>query len=454
VVHIAADLPQFLQRRELAAYEQRLARTAYAYGVDLRRAQWLSGSTVGDPLMRSVDRRWSRLTLGLEEDSLRPQRKAPPTELLEETSRLIHLLRAPLPTLRLLRPEVAAQWPAITPLGTTKGSIHWLVLDLDRVMALPADERTFVLAAGLGHLQCDHGPIFAAHLMAHRRTGTGAHDEGRRTITTMVRGLLRPWAKVAVFSADRAGHVAVASLPVALRVIERQQAEHVPWMPRWPSFEARRTALEDFDRSAIMARRRVLSNDDGGGWAIAPPGREEELDSLSRKLAAAFDGAIRLGGRLAMRIEGYQRRNKGGADESEEGEATKAARDGDEAGKASEASESKGGGSPRSGKADEGSHGAARNTDGASEGKAKPSKAGEASGDAARSKGKAGAGSGSDRTARASEATEAGEGTAGEGEPSAPALDPERAARLEHALRDAWTLARCDQRLTHRLGLL
>lgn len=388
VVHIAADLPQFIQRRELAAYEQRLARTAYAYGVDLRRAQWLSGSTVGDPLMRTVDRRWSRLVHSLEEDSLRPQRKAPPTALLEELAGLIHMLRGPLPTLRVLRPEVAAQWPAITPLGTTKGGIHWLVLDLDRIMAMPADERTFVLAAGLGHLQCDHGPIFAAHLMAHRGTGTGSHEEGHRPssgpVMATVRGLLRPWAKVAVFSADRAGLVATASLPVALRAIERQHDEQVGWMPRWPALEARRRALEDFDRSAIMARRRVLTSD-GGGWAIAPPGREEELDSLSRKLAAAFDGAIRLGGRLAMRMEGYAHRTS-----KKDGEAGEADRE--------------------------------TTTNPKAEAGDEPDSKAEAASD--------------------------------EAEPVAPLLDPARASLLEQALHNAWTLARCDQRLTQRLGLL
>lgn len=419
VVHIAADLPQFLQRRELAAYEQRLARTAYAYGVDLRRAQWLSGSTVGDPLMRAVDRRWSRLVQSLDEDSLRPQRKAPPTALLEEVARLIHMLRAPLPTLRLLRPEVAAQWPVITPLGTTKGSIHWLVLDLERVMALPADERTFMLAAALGHLQCDHGCIFAAHLMAQRGTHPSSHDPStapttRRPATNaVVRSLLRPWAKVAVFSADRAGLVAVGALPVALRAVERQHAEHVAWMPRWPSLEARQRALEDFDRSALMARRRVLSGvdaDDGangneaaGGvsWAIAPPGREEELDSLSRKLAAALGGAVRLGGRLAMRIEGLERRGKGQAREADDDQQPAA-------GAAGETSEPA---KPDTGKP-----------------KANETKEGEAA-------------------AREAEAAEASA-------PAEPPLDPERASRLEQALRGAWTLARCDERLTRRLGLL
>lgn len=395
VVHIAADLPQFLQRRELAAYEQRLARTAYAYGVDLRRAQWLSGSTIGDPLMRAVDRRWSRLVHDLDETSLRPLRIPPPTALLEEVVRLIHMLRAPLPTLRLLRPEVAAQWPAITPLGTTRGGIHWLVLDLDRVLALPSDERTFALAAALGHLQCEHGPIFAAHLMAHRGRGMGT-----------VRALLRPWAKVAVFSADRAGLVAVRDLPVALRAIERHHAEPVPWMPRWPSLETRRAALQDFDRSMLMARRRVLA-DDTDHWAIAPPGREEELDSLSRKLAAAFDGAVRLGGRLAMRIEGYERRDRKGTDEDE--------------------SASDDAGPDRPG------------TEAATDGTSTEAKAGKA----AEAKEKDG-----------SKAQPATETDAPAERDAPPPLDPERASRLAEALRDAWSIARCDQRLTRRLGLL
>jgi hypothetical protein len=399
VVHIAADLPQFLQRRELAAYEQRLARTAYAYGVDLRRAQWLSGSTVGDPLMRAVDRRWTRLVQGLEEDSLRPQRKSPPTALLEEVARLIHMLRAPLPTLRLLRSEVASQWPAITPLGTTQGGIHWLVLDLDRVMAMPADERTFVLAAGLGHLQCEHGPIFAAHLMAHRGTGTGERKEGgRRPMAAVVRGLLRPWAKVAVFSADRAGLVAVASLPVALRAVERLDAERVGWMPRWPALETRRRSLEDFDKSSLMARRRLLATG-GVDWAIAPPGREEELDTLTRKIAAAFDGALRLGGRLAMRIEGHERRGKKG-DASDEA----------------------------SGEADPGTP-------------AEQASGGEPANERT--------------TEREEAAASASESVRAEPvEAQAPPIDPERASLLEQALRQAWSLARCDQRLTKRLGLL
>lgn len=277
MVHIAADLPQFLQRRELAAYEQRLARTGYAYGVDLRRAAWLAGSTLGDPLMRSVDRRWSRTVRTLEDDALRPLRKAPPLELLEQLEALVTMLRAPRPTLRLLRREVASQWPAITPLGTTKGAIHWLVLDLDRVMAMPHGERTFALASALGHLQCEHGPIFAAHLMAHLSGGLRS-----------VRTVMRPWAKVAVFSADRAGLLAVADLGQALAALERSASESVEWMPRFPSLALRRQALEDFDRSQLMVRRRFLGSPDGATWMLTPPSAEDKLGAVQRRIRSLF----------------------------------------------------------------------------------------------------------------------------------------------------------------------
>ncbi|MCH9683801.1 MAG: hypothetical protein K0V04_20385 [Deltaproteobacteria bacterium] len=383
MVHIAADLPQFIQHRELAAYEQHLARTAYAYGVDLRRAAWLASSTLGDPLMRVVDRRWSRLVQSLEEDTLRPLRKAPPTELLEELARIIQVLRAPLPTLRLLRPEVAASWPAATALGTTKGGIHWLVLDLDRIMAMPADERTFVLGSALGHLQCDHGAIFAAHLLAER--------SGRRR---WIAPLLGPWAKVAVFSADRAGLVASQSLTASLRAAEFHQREVVSWMPKPPDFDERRAALQDFDRSRLMTRRRLLSDENGGGWSMAPPGREEELDTLTRKLAAAFGGALRMGGRLAARMDGRGRR----AAKEDDAEQTQGAE-----------------------------------PQGSDDAEAAPPPP-----------------PGRDRAARADDVYR----TASEAEPSEAAPSSDRASRLERALRDAWTLARCDQRLTRRLGLL
>lgn len=259
VVHIAADLAQFVQRRELMAYQHRLARMAYAYGVDLRRSSWLDHSTFGDPLIRSVDRRWNRLVGSLMEDTIEPPDKAVPIPVMEEVARVLKLLRAPLPSLRRLRPEVAPDWPIVTVLGTTSGAVHWMVLDVERLMALEPTARAFLLGSALGNLQCDHGPIFAAHLMAHR-AGRGH---------TLVKTLLRPWSKVAVFSADRAGLLAVADLEPAVAAMRAFGEAATPWMPTAPGMDLRERALRDFDRSQVMTRLRhsyALAQD----WSVAP----------------------------------------------------------------------------------------------------------------------------------------------------------------------------------------
>ncbi|MEM7160782.1 MAG: hypothetical protein AAF799_48560 [Myxococcota bacterium] len=360
MVHIAADLPQFLQRRELAAFEQRLARKGYAYGVDLRRAAWIASSMLGDPLMRSVDRRWSELVHGLDTECLKPPRVAPPTPLLEELADLVQLLRAPLPNVRLLRPEVASAWPAVTPLSTTKGGIHWLVLDLDRVQTMDAPQRTFVLASALAHLQCDHGVIFSAYLMRHRGTPL-----------RMVEGMMKPWSKIAMFSADRAGLVATQSLEVATAAI--QEDEPASWMPSRPAARDRIAALEDFNRSQLMVRRRVLSDPDGGGWTMASPGPDEEGNSLSRRL----QGWLLRGPRL---------RAKPAEEPAPEQEPTAPDKD-------------------------------TPSTDAKAEGEASETKAPPPP-------------------------------------PSPPPLDPELAAALQRELASAWSLARCDARLTRRLKLL
>jgi hypothetical protein len=261
VVHLAADVAPFIQRRELLAYEQRLARLAYAYGVDLRRSAWLDASTLGEPLIRAVDRRWNALVADLSGSILQDASKSPPVEIMEEIARLVRLLRAPLPTLRLLARGVKGHsWPIITPLGTTKGAVHWLVLDVERLLACPQGERTFLLAAGLGHLQCDHAPMFTAHLMSYRaERGLG-----------LVRTALRPWSKVAWFSADRAGLIALRDLDAALAALRAHGDSGVEWMPRPPDLVMREQALADFDKSAVMVRVRMLLARDGG-FSLAPP---------------------------------------------------------------------------------------------------------------------------------------------------------------------------------------
>jgi hypothetical protein len=264
VVNVAADLAQFVQRRELLAYEQRVARAAYAYGVDLRRTTWLDHSTLGEPLMRSVDRRWSSLVDGLAADVLEPADRAAPSEVMEELARLLRLLRAPLPTLRLLRSSVSDDaWPIATPLGTTRGGSHWLVLDIERLMGLDSIARTFILGSALGDLQCDHGPLFSAHLMAHRGRGQG-----------LVTTLLAPWSRVSVFSADRAGLLAVGELVPTLEALRLHGESDVGWLPRIPAAEVRVQALEDFDKSRVMTRLRLMFKSHAD-WTVAPPPRLE-----------------------------------------------------------------------------------------------------------------------------------------------------------------------------------
>lgn len=248
VVHVAADVSAFLRQREVHAYEQRVARSAYAYGVDLRRVAWLDTSTFGDPLIRGVDRQWNALVADLSGSILQDPARSAPVTIMEEIARISRLLRAPTPTLRLLVRGLGDRWPIVTPLGTTKGALHWLVIDAERLLALPASERTFLLGHALADLQCDHGPLWTAHLIAERADRA----------TGLLKTVLRPWSKVAVFSADRGGLIAVGDLAQARAALANHGDPRVPWIPPRPSLAIRDLALCDFDRSTTMARLRVL----------------------------------------------------------------------------------------------------------------------------------------------------------------------------------------------------
>ena len=281
MVHLAADVAPFIQRRELLAYEQRLARHAYAYGVDLRRSAWLDASTLGEPILRTVDRRWNSLVADLTGSILQDASKSPPVEIMEEIARLVRLLRAPLPTLRMLARGVKGDsWPIVAPLGTTKGAVHWLVLDVERLQACSPRERTFLLAAALGHLQCDHAPMFTAHLMAYRaERGLG-----------LVRTLLHPWSKVAWFSADRAALIALGELEPALAALRVHGDSGVVWMPRPPDLVLREQALQDFDKSAVMVRVRLLRPRDHG-FSLAPKRPKKDGEEGQDEAATRVTGA-------------------------------------------------------------------------------------------------------------------------------------------------------------------
>jgi hypothetical protein len=252
------DFSHFVQHRQLDVYEQSMARQGYAYGVDLRRSHWLASSTVGNALVRAVDRAWPELSDHLIAEVLLDAGKAP-LGLLRELASHMNLLRAPLPTVKLLRPEQRGRWPLVTPLGATRGGALWLMLDADALVALDPDKRAFVLGAGLGHLHCDHAVFFSAHLLANRR-------EGNLQIRAL-RSAMSPWTKVMVFSADRAGLIACGRLETAISVIENPpipvgmgavDASESSWLPPLPPVAMRIRALEEFARSARFARETAL----------------------------------------------------------------------------------------------------------------------------------------------------------------------------------------------------
>ena len=244
------DLSHFVQHRQLDVYAQSMARQGYAYGVDLRRSRWLTSSTLGNALVRAVDRAWPQLANELERDILLPA-TATPDALLRELAAHMSLLRAPLPTLRPLRAEQRGSWPLVTALGATRGGSLWLMLDVEALVQLEPERRAFMLGAGLGHLHCDHAVFFSAHLLAGKR-------ESSMSIRALRSGL-SPWTKVMSFSADRAGLLACGSLDAAVSVIENPPvavgADPVPaWLPPPPDPSVRIKAVQEFAQSTVFAR--------------------------------------------------------------------------------------------------------------------------------------------------------------------------------------------------------
>ncbi len=248
--HLADEgFTRHMHRRKVANYERSLARSAYAYGVDLRRSTWLARSSVGEIMLRSLDRRWPKLAKDLVQSSLVSLQTGEELPLLRELERTIALLRAPAPTLWLLRDDAPdrMQWPIVTALGAQHGDVRWLIVDPERLERLTHSERCFELAAGISHLQNDHGALLTAHLLAHR--------EGTLRRLTLRAGLY-PWSQVMAFSSDRAGLIRLGTLAPALAALRRTViAEGIcPWYPQTAPLRERERALEDFARTDVFAR--------------------------------------------------------------------------------------------------------------------------------------------------------------------------------------------------------
>ncbi|HEY8379742.1 MAG TPA: hypothetical protein VIK91_24795, partial [Nannocystis sp.] len=238
------DLGRFVQRRQLRGYEQELARAGYAYGVDLRRFQWLSHSLAAQTALRALELRWSEHASSLmTAGDLQYPEGAESLPILQELIQIAELLHATLPGIRCVsaKGRASRMWPLVAPLANSRGGNAWLVLDPQGLASLPVAERAFLLAQGLAHLQCGHGGLFMAHLMS-------AHD---RLARGLVRALLRSWSKLAAFSADRAGLLAAGELEPALRALDPRNLP-VPepaWFPRFAPLAERERALREFARS-------------------------------------------------------------------------------------------------------------------------------------------------------------------------------------------------------------
>lgn len=223
-----------------------MARVSYAYGVDVRRFGWLSESMVAQTVMRALELRWDRVADDLMRGELQVPEGAATLPFLQEIVRIAELLRLTLPTVRLVAPAARGRWPLVTLLGNARSSDDWLILDVPGLAALSQAERAFLLGQALGHIQCGHTPLFMAHYVSHR--------EGAGHLP--LRLFLHAWSRLCAFSADRAGLLAAGEFEPALRMMELTAREPPPWYPNLADIGERRRALEEFDRSRIVARVR------------------------------------------------------------------------------------------------------------------------------------------------------------------------------------------------------
>jgi hypothetical protein len=240
------DLGRFVQRRQFRSFEQDMARVTYAYGVDVRRFRWLNQSMTAQTVMRALELRWTVVAEELMREELQAPEGAAALPFLQEIVRITELLRLTLPAVRLLGPGARGRWPIVTPLGNARNSDDWLVIDGERLAALSPPQRAFLLAQGLGHIQCGHAALFMAHYVSAREhRGHGA-----------LRLLLRPLSRIAAFSADRAGLLAAGEFEPAAQMLARSTQDLPPWYPGLADLPERRRALEEFDRSRVVARVR------------------------------------------------------------------------------------------------------------------------------------------------------------------------------------------------------
>ena len=265
-----------------------MARVTYAYGVDVRRFRSFNQSMAAQTFMRALELRWTAVAEDLMREELQVPEGAAALPFLQEIVRIAELLRLTLPSVRLLAPSARGTWPLVTPLGNARNSDDWLVLDARGLADLSPPQRAFLLAQGLGHIQCGHAALFMAHYVSfHDSRGHGP-----------LRLLLHPLSRIAAFSADRAGLLAAGEFEPAAQMLARSARDLPPWYPSLADLPQRRRALEEFDRSRVVARVRSsqrFAHDNPSVTALveqlmhthAPEALPEGADGSSADAAAA-----------------------------------------------------------------------------------------------------------------------------------------------------------------------
>lgn len=279
------DLAHFVQRRRLDQYEQAIARQGYAYGVDVRRAQWLARSSLGNAAVRAVDRAWTGMSKSLMDDTLSPADLQLPRVLIAKLTQFRALLSAPKPALWSLREgQERADWAPVTPLGPARAGARWLVVDPQQLAEIDDHVQNFWLAAGLAHLQCGHAVFYTAHRLVHA-------GRAPKRVQWLQRAA-RPWSRVMAFSSDRAGLLACENLELALDALQQVHAKEtqMPWLPSMPDLDLRRQALEEFERSVVVARvRAARANQDQPARVVGAPQAPDADSSDPAQSADAED---------------------------------------------------------------------------------------------------------------------------------------------------------------------
>lgn len=242
------ELAKGIAGRKLACYEERVAARAYAYGVSDRRIHRWIQSTIGGRVGRSIDRSWPGFVRDLAQRWSTDHSPALSDALATEIIDLCQVLRCAVPQVHVVQPGSDLDLPVILPMASANGLDLRLWVNVEELESMTQATRSFWLGHALGHLQCGHGIYFSTRMRMK--------IHGESSAWQWLLPVLRRAARLMVFSADRAGAGACASIEQARSVLLTDQAARIQeWMGQTKvSTPLRLQALEDFGKTANFER--------------------------------------------------------------------------------------------------------------------------------------------------------------------------------------------------------